>query len=177
MASNPKHRSNVKQFEMLATSTKTSDVTYHPALNDALRDLRFTNGRSVANGEGVGNDSKASLLVGFTIIDTIAGKAEKATTAQRANWFRLLSQYGFNENECSYLLATHLSLAHGYSTPKPIANHRILLSGDPDVQAIDVGSAVATISVPSVNTLVEEIAAQHYGEWDTTLLDPDIHLK
>lgn len=173
-----RRETNVSQIEMLSTSAEPTDVSYHPALNDALRDLRLTNGRSLTDGEGRGNDSKASLLMAFVIIDTVSGKSEKSSTTQRANWYRVLGQYGYSEDESAYLLATSHSLTHGYGTPKPIANRRVVFTNDADARAVDLSNAsFASISIPAVNRLVEAIAAQHYSEWDVSLLDPDIHLK
>jgi hypothetical protein len=147
-----------------------------PSLVLALRDMRHSNNRNPASGEGDGNDSWIALSIGMIVLDTLTPDTDPVWD----RWLRLLTDHGVSEDDATIIYALRNSVLHGYGTPTPekAGRRKVVLTANHDAYALDTtAKGFALVSVPVFcGCLVERIAYEAPNDWDASLLDTDFRL-
>jgi hypothetical protein len=152
-----------------------SQSSLYPTLVLALRDMRQANGRNPETGTGEGNESWIGLCLAMIVLDTLSGSSNGVT----ARWKRLLTSHEIPADDADIIYALRCSLLHGYGIPQPSKVHgrKLYLTPYQDAFAVDTSAdGRVLISVPVFcGRLVERVAAEAPGDWDTSTIDTDAH--
>jgi hypothetical protein len=169
------HDHGTRRTEMLYCETGWSGgIVIESSMRRALRDMREANGRDPRTGAGRGNNSRVALVLAMIVLDTLSGNDPMVGR----RWRRLLTSHGISEEDAELVYELRCALLHGYGSPalEKTGGAPIWFDNDPTAYALDTSknNGWIVLSVPVFcGRLVERIAAEIPGDWDTSLINTD----